>query len=60
MTDKNAHILRRKGKEFPVLGTAKLGKLKVAVLTHVHGAEQAGVPGWQRQVGPKRRDEGAG
>lgn len=39
MTDKNAHIQRRNGKEFHVPGTVELGKLKITVLTR--GMEQS-------------------
>lgn len=31
----------------------ELGRLKVSVLTTVNEAEQPGVPGWWRQVGPR-------
>lgn len=34
--------------------------LKVTVLSIMNEAERTGVPGWWRQVGPKRRHEGAG
>lgn len=57
MTDKNAHIQRRNGKEFHDPGTVELGKLKVTVLTRVHGTELRST--WMAETtGPERRDEG--